>query len=424
MAQRRRCLFAVSVCLVAVLSFWGVVEAHRRITRDARTIPHWVRYPFEFQLCGISLGTRAVDRDPNNNIARYSLFLVHANPTAVVLSDLNVITAAQQPPGIAPFLNQAEQQGIPTWALATMVQLDPNHTEWVYLRDGFTMGFVVDRLGFVDAIVVSGISSPIAKTQMGDPEHSIQLGDDLRKVLFRYGYPDAIEPGPVGGDGGGGLGGGFGGPGGGAGLPGAPGFGGGSGGFGGPGMQGAGGLPPPPGFGGGSFVPPGPSDRNSYGVNTSLNYHRAPTQIVRDMRQVRQMLDKELRSGIETARLLKPSATARPVQQNSSYRLETSKNFYQVPGGIPGMGGASGGFPGMPGGAGEGGAFPGGAGGPGFGGAAGGGGPAGYRTFQLRYDESYNVIFTIRNNRVVRIYIWGDPDYFTDSERYNLRSRF
>lgn len=425
MASYRRCFIVVTVGLIAVMTLGGVVSAHKRITRDARTIPHWVRYPFEFQLCGIALGTRAVDRDANNNIARYTLFLVHGNPTAVVLSDLNVITAAQQPPGIATFLSQAEPQGIPTWALATAVQLDANHVEWVYLRDGFTMGFVVDRLGFVDAIVVAGLESPIAKTQMGDPEHTIQLGDDLRKVLFRYGYPDAIEPGPIGGgEAGGGLAGGAGMPGMG-GMPGTPGMGGAPGG-GGMGMSGGGALPPPPGFRGSMFQ--SPNRQGQYTMVTSVNYHTTPP-VIRDPRYVKQVLDRELRLG----------ATQSPTVQKTSYGTNTQKRFYQAGLGMlgmPGMGGVGmGGGPSMPGIPGRGGAMPGmgaGAGmggegipggGAGVGGAA-GAGPTGYRTFQLRYDESYNIIFTIRNNRVIRIYIWGDPDYFTDEQRSTMRTRY
>ena len=44
------------------------------------TIPKWVRYPLEFQLAGIGLGTRAVDKDRFNRIDRYGLFALHGNP--------------------------------------------------------------------------------------------------------------------------------------------------------------------------------------------------------------------------------------------------------------------------------------------------------------------------------------------------------
>ncbi|RYX80412.1 hypothetical protein EON83_28780 [bacterium] len=47
-----------------------------------------------------------------------------------------------------------------------------------------------------------------------------------------------------------------------------------------------------------------------------------------------------------------------------------------------------------------------------------------YRTYDLRYDQTYNTVFTIRNNRVVRIYIFGDPDFFNDQRRNALRTRY
>jgi hypothetical protein len=89
------------------------------------------------------------------------------------------------------------QGELPGWAGAITVGLDGNHVEWLYNRGSYAMGFVVDRLGFVDAIVVAGISSDIARTQLEDPLHTVKLGDDLRKVLFRYGYPDTLETYPV-----------------------------------------------------------------------------------------------------------------------------------------------------------------------------------------------------------------------------------
>jgi hypothetical protein len=67
------------------------------------------------------------------------------------------------------------------------------------------------------------------------------------------------------------------------------------------------------------------------------------------------------------------------------------------------------------------------AGGAAAGGAAGAGaaavqaGNGAFRTFELRYEQSYNVVFTIRYNRVVRIYIFGDPDFFNEQRRRALR---
>ena len=321
------------------------------------SLPKWVRYPLEFQLAGIGLGTRAVDKDRFNRIDRYGLFALHGNPTAVVRqvdsglfirganngagggggggagggggeggaggdATVGSLLLPQAPPELSTIFpaTNANNSGLPNWALAVTVQLDDNHVEWLYQRDTYSMGFVVDRLGFVDAIIVSGTSSPITKTQLEDPVHTVQLGDDFRKVVFRYGYPDDVVP------------------------------------------------------------------------------------LASD-----------------------PTAAARPDT-----------------GALRGTGGAGGGAGGG-GGAAAGGGAPGGGGGADAGGGAGGGGGglttnstfttpeantstqtseivnATYRTYDLRYEQSYNVVFTIHNNRVVRIYIFGDPDFFNLQRRNTLR---
>ena len=315
-------------------------------------LPKWVRYPLEFQLAGIGIGTRAVDKDRFNRIDRYGLFALHGNPTAVVRqvdsglfvrganngaaggggaggggggadagggagNGVGSLLLPQAPPELSTIFpaTNANNSGLPNWALAVTVQLDDNHVEWLYQRDTYSMGFVVDRLGFVDAIIVSGTSSPISKTQLEDPVHTVQLGDDFRKVVFRYGYPDDVVP------------------------------------------------------------------------------------LASD-----------------------PTAAARPDT-----------------GALRGTGGAGGG--GAAGGAGA--AAGGGAADAGGGGGAGGGGlttnstfttpeattssqtseivNATYRTYDLRYEQSYNVVFTIHNNRVVRMYIFGDPDFFIALRRNALR---
>ncbi len=307
-----------------------------RAARNNAT-PKWVRYPLEFQLAGIGLGTRAVDKDRFNRIDRYGLFALHGNPTAVVRSiggaavidgaggaggggggvgrggvgrggaggggagrtatagggaggaDAGAAPAAganltlpQTPPETAALFPQSQfGGGLPDWALAVTVKLDSNHVEWLYKRDTYSMGFVVDRFGFVDAIIVAGLSSDISRTQLEDPIHTVKLGDDLRKVMFRYGYQDELVP------------------------------------------------------------------------------------LAAD-----------------------PAATANDTT------------------GAPGGGG--GGAPGS----------------DGAGAAAGGGTNGAFRTFDLRYEQSYNVVFTIRNNRVVRIYIFGDPDFFNAQRRKQIRTKY
>jgi len=42
----------------------------------------------------------------------------------------------------------------------------------------------------------------------------------------------------------------------------------------------------------------------------------------------------------------------------------------------------------------------------------------------VRYEQSYNVVFTVSYNRVVRMYIFGDPDYFNEARRNRLRTQY
>lgn len=279
----------------------AAVPSGRRRAPARNTTPKWVRYPLEFQLCGIGLGTKAVDKDRVNRIDRYGLFALHGNPTAVVVPSLlgTGITVGQQPPEVAALFPSNQGGGLPDWASAITVTLDNNHVEWLYRRETYSMGFVVDRLGYVDAVVVAGVQSPIAKTQLEDPLHTVQLGDDLRKVLFRYGYPDTIE---------------------------------------------------------------------TYNINAV----GASAPVV-----------------------------AAPAQGAAPGGAEGAAAPPPAPAPDAGAAGAEAG--------------------------AGGGAQAGnaaFRTFELRYEQSYNAVFTIRNNRVVRIYIFGDPDFFNARRRQQLRSTY
>ncbi|MEO6907036.1 MAG: hypothetical protein ABI210_04020 [Abditibacteriaceae bacterium] len=263
-------------------------------------IPNWVRYPLEFQLCGIGLGSHAVDKDNHNRIDRYGLFAIHGNPTAVVVPTGNgSLSVNQQPPEVAALFPGSNDGNLPSWAAAVTVQLDNGHVEWLYRRDTYSMGFIVDRLGFVDAIVLAGTYSPIGKTQLEDPMHSVKLGDDLRKVLYRYGYPDSVD---------------------------------------------------------------------TYSINVA--------------------------AGTSTSTASSGGA------------------------GNPGATGTQGGLPPAPGTA-----VPGGAG-QAAAAVSGGAGNSAFRTFELRYEQSYNIVFSIRNNRVVRIYIFGDPDFFSNSAREKLRTKY
>ncbi len=383
--MKLRSLF-VPVLGVVLLGMTVTTEAHK-VIRDGRVVPHWVRYPFEFQLCGIALGTRGVDRDPANKIDRYSLFFVHGNPTAVVSAGTGVVSAAQAPPGSgAPVLETTPNA---PWMSAVNISIPGGHIMWLYRRDGFAMGYVIDPLGFVTAITVAGDDCPIAATQMGDPYHKVQLGDDFRKVLWRYGYPDILT---LFGESGAGAGGGAGGAGDGGG--------------------GAGAL---------SGILQGPS------------YVRAPNQ--RQQRDVELLASRLANVTTQSSARFKPGRNSEvpPLPPASlEVRMSAFGGAMAMGGGAmgPGASGLGGGAMGPGGGAaGPGGGSSGGFGDGGAGGGAVGGGTAGiggtaFTTYQLDYRDTYNVMFTIRNNQVVRIFIWGDPDYFTDRQRKIMRVAF
>jgi hypothetical protein len=154
----------------------------------------------------------------------------------------------------------------PMWAMPVWVELEEGEVEWFYQKGDVCLGFVFNRDGYVRVIAVAGENCDYARTALWRPHRYIKLGDDFKRVLYRYGYPDDVEPfnaDTAGGGGGGGAapGGGGAAPGGmgmpGAGMPGgeagaAPGgmmgapMGGPMGGMGGPGMGAA-----PGGAGGG-----------------------------------------------------------------------------------------------------------------------------------------------------------------------------
>jgi hypothetical protein len=79
------------------------------------------------------------------------------------------------------------------------VQLDTNEFYFVYRRQGAHLNFLMELTGTegrkefrVVAITVAGRRYDGARTAKGDPFKSIKLGDDLQRVLLRYGQPDEI----------------------------------------------------------------------------------------------------------------------------------------------------------------------------------------------------------------------------------------
>lgn len=78
----------------------------------------------------------------------------------------------------------------PIWALAVWVDLGPHEVEWVYNEGPVVIGFVLDRDGFVKVIAVAAEQCNYARTALWRPHRYVKLGDDFKRVIYRYGYPD------------------------------------------------------------------------------------------------------------------------------------------------------------------------------------------------------------------------------------------
>lgn len=85
------------------------------------------------------------------------------------------------------------------WVIPPFVLPDTNEIYFVYRRPGAHLNFLMELREVrgqnemrVAAITIAGRRYDGARTAKGDPFKSIKLGDDLQRVLVRYGQPDEI----------------------------------------------------------------------------------------------------------------------------------------------------------------------------------------------------------------------------------------
>lgn len=93
------------------------------------------------------------------------------------------------PIGPRPFF----RSDCPDWAAPVWVPMTAEESLYVYRRGAVVLGIVVDRDGYVNAIAIAGLSCDWARTALWDPHRSVKLGDDYRRVIERYGYPDQAQ---------------------------------------------------------------------------------------------------------------------------------------------------------------------------------------------------------------------------------------
>jgi hypothetical protein len=62
--------------------------------------------------------------------------------------------------------------------------------EWIYNDGPAVFGFILDQDGYIDEMILVGEELDYARTAMWRPHQYVKLGDNYKRVLYRYGYPD------------------------------------------------------------------------------------------------------------------------------------------------------------------------------------------------------------------------------------------
>ncbi|NLO05418.1 MAG: hypothetical protein GX131_06260 [candidate division WS1 bacterium] len=106
--------------------------------------------------------------------------------------------------GAAATTGGVQQNPYPLWALPVWVDLEANQIQWLYRVGPVVLGFVLDRDGYIESIAVAGEECNFARTSMWQPHQYVKLGDNYKRVIYRYGWPDetltyySTGPGAVG----------------------------------------------------------------------------------------------------------------------------------------------------------------------------------------------------------------------------------
>ncbi len=74
--------------------------------------------------------------------------------------------------------------------MAVWMPLGSGQVEWIYNKGPVVLGFVLDRDGYIDSIALVGEECNYARTALWRPHQYVKLGDNFKRVLYRYGYPD------------------------------------------------------------------------------------------------------------------------------------------------------------------------------------------------------------------------------------------
>lgn len=89
----------------------------------------------------------------------------------------------------------ARSVDVPDWASVVRTPMTTKETMWCYRRGDVSLAFILDRDGYVVAILVAGKRCDWARTALGEPKRAVKLGDSFKTVIDRYGYPASSGPG-------------------------------------------------------------------------------------------------------------------------------------------------------------------------------------------------------------------------------------
>jgi hypothetical protein len=215
--------------ILPVIPLSELVRISQMPTLDPRQVARWAREggpePFapEMRIMGVPSGPPPAEPEEYlrfwESVGGVPPSELHRFGQALMLSELRrfgqVTTGWRIPAGIArpttPGTGVRGAEGTTgvtrtfpnteelAWVIPPFVQLDTNEVYFVYRRQGAHLNFLMELTGTegrkefrVVAITVAGRRYDGARTAKGDPFKSIKLGDDLQRVLLRYGQPDEI----------------------------------------------------------------------------------------------------------------------------------------------------------------------------------------------------------------------------------------
>lgn len=149
----------------------------------------------------VRLGSRTERLESKSKPASNTLLGIHGAPDSVLVRVQDGFVLRDVRTGRETSLGADLSAKLPAWAASVAITPNAGQETWLYNRTTYWMSFLVDRLGFVNAISatgsVTGAGAKAPTLEAEGIEGSVSLGDGLGKVMNRFSYPDTIESYPA-----------------------------------------------------------------------------------------------------------------------------------------------------------------------------------------------------------------------------------